>query len=826
VRFLGNCRRRRKETLSPLKAVNLESPYVVSYIKCRAALLLALAVSICHGATPRQITSLDSDWRFHRGDLPGVSVPTNQPISPPAELLTSAYDDSSWQKVNVPHDYVVEETFDPKAENQHACLPVEPAWYRKTIAVPASDQGRRLWLEFDGVYRAGQLWLNGHFLGRHASGYTSLRYDVSDIAKPGTDNLLVVRVDPRDFEGWWYEGGGIYRHTRLVSVAPTHVGPWGMNVVPRVDNPREGVWADAQLEITTTLANDATRTRVTVLSEVIDAEGTVVAKDGTGASLRTKGSADLQQSFPLPRANLWSCERPYLYHLRSSVLVDGKTVDQVTTPFGVRTIRFDVDRGFLLNGKPVKIKGVCNHQDFAGVGVALPDRIHEFRVQKIKEMGANAVRFSHNMMASEYLDACDRLGVLVMAENRHLGDSPEVLGELETLIRRDRNHPSVILWSICNEETEQGSELGARQGRAMVDLIHKLDPTRPTTTAMNKAIGNGLTKVIDVQGFNYHPESYDKFHRELPNLPFIATEIAAAVGTRGCYDRQPFTVTNDTARYQGNPTLRQVAAYDVNAADWAQTAEVAWQAVAARPWMAGGFVWSGFDYRGEPTPFLWPAVSSQFGIMDTCGFPKDAFYYYQSCWSAHPVLHLFPHWNWPGREGEEIPVWVYSNCDTVELFLNGKSLGAQTMKPNSHLEWKVKYAPGKLLAKAIRKGQTLQTTVETTGAPAAIALEPDRTTLTADGADVSLVTVKIVDAQGRTVPFATNAVTFNFTGPGRLLGVGNGDPASHEPDKANQRTAFKGLCLAIIQSGREPSPIRIQADSPGLKSAVVKVEAR
>jgi beta-galactosidase len=823
-------------------------------------LLLAIAASLSGvAATSRQITSLDFDWRFHRGDLPGVSVSSNAPASPPAQLLATAYDDSSWQKVNIPHDYIIEGTFDPKAENQHACLPVEPGWYRKTIAIPASDKVRRLWLEFDGVYRDSQMWLNGHFLGRHVSGYTSFRYDISRVAKPGTNNLLVVRVDPRNFEGWWYEGGGIYRHSRLVSVAPVHVAPWGVHVVPKVSNPRDGVQADARVEISTTLENAATNAhRATVLSEVLNANGTVIAKHRATCRLAAMASVDVQQTLALSKANLWSCERPYLYRLRTSVFIspsprgEGRPAlrsasdegggegdrdvqkptthetltDQTTTSFGVRTIRFDVDRGFLLNGKPLKIKGVCNHQDFAGVGIALPDRIHEFRVQRIKEMGANAVRFSHHMMASEYLDACDRLGVLVMAENRHLDDSPEILGELETLIRRDRNHPSIILWSISNEEKEQGSELGTRQGRAMVDLIHKIDNTRPATAAMNNGIGQGLTKVIDVQGFNYHPQSYDKLHRELPKLPFIATEIAAAVGTRGCYDRQPFTVTNDTARYQGNPAICQVAAYDVNAADWANTAEVAWQAVAVRPWMAGGFAWSGFDYRGEPNPFAWPAVSSQFGIMDTCGFPKDAFYYYQSWWSARPVLHLFPHWNWPGREGEEIPVWVYSNCDTVELFLNGTSLGAQTMKPNSHLEWKVKYAPGKLLAKGTRNGQTLQTTVETTGAPAAIALEPDRATLTADGVDVSLLTVKIVDAQGRTVPVATNAVTFNVTGPGRLLGVGNGNPTGHEPDKAKHRSAFNGLCLAIIQSAREPGAIRIQADSPGLKSAEAKVEAR
>jgi len=708
-------------------------------------------------------------------------------------------------------------------------LPVEPAWYRKTISIPAADPGRRLWLEFDGVYRDSQMWLNGHFLGRHASGYTSFCYDISKFAKPGTNNLLVVRVDPTQFEGWWYEGGGIYRHTRLVSVAPTHVTPWGVHVVANLNDPGDGIRANAQLEITTTVANDAAATdRATVLSEVINADGAVVATMRTIHRLAAEGSFDFRQSLALSQANLWSCERPCLYHLCTSVLVGGKTVDQITTDFGVRTIRFDPNRGFFLNGQPVKIKGTCNHQDFAGVGVALPDRLYEFRVQKLKEMGANAMRLSHNEMASELLDACDRLGMLVMAENRHLDDSPEILGQLENLVRRDRNHPSVVLWSISNEEKEQGSELGAKQGSAMVRLIRQLDDTRPVTAAMNNGIGHGLTGVIDVQGFNYHPDTYDRLHRELPQKPLIATEIAAAVGTRGCYAREPFTVPKDTARYEGNPARCQVAAYDVNAPDWAETAEEAWQAVAERPWMAGGFVWAGFDYRGEPTPFDWPAVSSQYAILDTCGFPKDVYYYYQSWWTDQPVLHLFPHWNWPAWEGQAIDVWCYSNCKQVELFLNGQSLGRKTMPRYSHLEWQVKYEPGTLSAKGFDgDGKVItETRVETTGEPAAIMLEPDRTILTADGEDVSLVTVKIVDSQGRTVPVATNEVTFSVTGAGHLLGLGNGDPTCHEPDKGSRRSAFNGLCLAIVQSSRTPGEIVIHADSPGLKSATAAIEAR
>ena len=410
--------------------------------------------------TPRQLTSLDFDWRFHRGDIPGVLLDdtTNQNLSPTSDFLNPAYDDSLWQKVNVPHDYIVEGAFDPKAEKQHGYLPVEPGWYRKTISIPAADQGRRLWLEFDGVYRDSQMWFNGRFLGRHASGYTSFCYDISKFAKPGTNNLLVVRVDPTKFEGWWYDGGGIYRHTRLVSAAPVHVSPWGVNVIAKVSDPGDGMQASARLQITTTLANDAAAAdRATVLSEVINTDGAVVATERTSHRLAAKGSFDFQQSLSLTRAYLWSCEHPYLYQLRTSILVGGELVDQTTTQFGVRTIRFDPDHGFFLNGKPVKIKGTCNHQDFAGVGVALPDRIYDMRVQKLKEMGANAWRYSHNMMAPEFLDACDRLGILVDGGKPSLGRfTLKFSAEVDSLVRRDRNHPQHRpIWSISNEEKER-----------------------------------------------------------------------------------------------------------------------------------------------------------------------------------------------------------------------------------------------------------------------------------------------------------------------------------------------------------------------------------
>ena len=792
-------------------------------------LLILVALGGTVFAGPREVTSLDFDWRFHRGDIPGIlsDSSTNGNFSPTPDFLSPSYDDSSWQIVNVPHDYVIDGTVDPKADEAHGYLPVEPAWYRKTIWIPAADKGQRLWLEFDGVYRDSQMWLNGHFLGRHPSGYTSFSYDISDFANPGTTNLLVVRVDPTQFEGWWYEGGGIYRHTRLISVAPTHVAPWGVHADATVKNPGDGIKADTQLNITIDVANDARKAdRATVLSEVVDANGAVVARVRSTQNIPASSSLECHQSLALPKANLWSCDYPYLYQLRTSVLVRGKLMDRVTNDFGARTIYFDPNRGFFLNGKRVEIKGTCNHQDFAGVGIALPDRLYAYRVQELKDMGANAMRFSHNEMAPELLDACDRLGILVMAENRHLGDSSEILGELDSLVLQDRNHPSIVLWSICNEEKEQGSPIGAKEGRAMVDEIHRLDDTRPITCAMNGSIGYGLTQVIDVQGFNYHPGSYDPVHRKFPRMPLIATEIGAAVGTRGCYGSESFTVHGDTANYEGEPTNCEVDAYDINAPDWAETAEDAWQAVVTRPWMAGGFVWSGFDYRGEPTPFAWPAVSSQYAILDTCGFPKDVYYYYKSWWTDQPVLHIFPSWNWPGKEGQNIDVWCYSNCKQVELFLNGHSLGKKTMPQYSHLVWDTKYEPGTISAKGYDgDGQvTAETSVETTGAPTAVALNPDRATLAADGRDICLITVKIVDAQGRIVPVADNKVTFKVTGAGQLIGLGNGDPASHESDKGNGRSAFNGLCLAIVQSTGAAGEISIEADSPGLNSATAVIE--
>jgi len=505
------------------------------------------------------------------------------------------------------------------------------------------------------------------------------------------------------------------------------------------------------------------------------------------------------------------------------VEVEGAAVDTYETEFGIRTLRFDADEGFFLNGKAVKIKGTCNHQDHAGVGAALPDRIQYYRIERLKAMGSNAYRTSHNLPTPELLDACDRLGMLVMDETRMMSSNPEGLSQLERLIRRDRNHPSVVIWSLGNEEPEQGSERGARMFTTMKRLARRLDPTRLVTAAQNGGWGKGISSVVDVFGCNYHDKDVDGYHREHPKQPMIGTETASTVSTRGIY-------ANDKEK-------GYVSAYDVNYPPWATTAQNWWSIYNARPYMAGGFAWTGFDYRGEPTPYGWPCINSHFGIMDTCGFAKDNFYYYQAWWGSRPVVHLFPHWNWPGKEGQEIEVWCHSNLDRVELFLNGTSLGSQNVVKDTHLMWKVKYQPGTLEARGYAArgdaargdksaAHVLVDKRETTGPAAAIRLLPDHKQIAGDGEDVSMVTVEIVDAQGRAVPIADNQVTFNVSGTGKLLGVGNGDPSSHESDQAAKRRAFNGLCMAIVQASRQAGDVVVEASSPGLQGTSVTINCR
>jgi len=803
----------------------------------RCAVLCAWCLAACVGLTgaaqaansSREVISLDQDWRFQLG------APTN--------AIAPDYDDHGWRQVDVPHDYVVEGVFsatnsfvypgmDPGWYSLHGFLPSPPATYRKAVFIPAGAAGRRLWLEFDGVFSNSRYWLNGRDIGSQYSGYARSRLDVTAAAVCGRTNILTVRVDPR-YDGWWYEGGGIYRHVRLVVLDPVHVAPDGVFVAPTVADPANGIHANATVMVTTEVTNTSTAAvAATLLSEILDAHGRRVATQSTVLALAAAAGSNATQPILLANANLWSLENPCLYQLRSTLQVSGRVVDQLTTSFGVRQLRFDADHGFFLNGRHVKIQGVNMHQDHAGVGVAVPDRLFEWRLERLKEMGCNAIRLSHNPVAPGLLDACDRLGFLVIAENRHLGDTyvdqtPKNTRAVEhrdltSLVRHDRNHPSIILWSLCNEQWIQGSPEAGAMARAMQQRVHELDPTRLVTAAMNGGFSDpgGFLGVLDAIGINYHPDVYGAVHARRPATPVLATEIASEIGTRGCYE------TNHWDDYWGDRERGYVSAYSINAGPGGQTVEAAWPPVATNDFMAGGFVWSGFDYKGEPRPFGWPVINSHYGVMDICGFPKDSYYYYQAWWTDKPVLHLLPHWNWPDREGQTIPVWVQSNCQEVELFLNGVSQGRQTVQPYRHLEWMVKYAPGKLTAKGLFHGQPVEAVVETTGAPAAIRLTPDRFALAADNADLAVVDVAVLDTQGRVVPVAGNKITFTVTGPAKLIGVGNGDPSSHEPDKSANRSAFNGLAQAIVQTTFQHGKIGIKAESPGLKAASITMNSR
>jgi beta-galactosidase len=772
----------------------------------------------------RERLSLDFGWRFHLGhaDDPardfgwGKSGDIFAKSGQTIPAATEKFDDSGWRKVDLPHDWAIELPFEHNPSlNDHGYHPLGRAfpatsigWYRRVFDLPASDLGRRIALEFDGVYRDSIVIFNGHYIGRNFSGYAPFRYDMGDHANYGSKNVLLVRVDATLGDGWFYEGAGIYRHVWLTKTNPVHVPQWGTLVRSTV---RPG--APAAVRITTEVDNETdVSSNCRVVSKIVDPAGrTVATVAATPISIPAWSRYTFEQTVEVAAPALWSVEDPRLYRLETAVESAGAAVDTYTTPFGIRSVRFDVEKGFFFNDKPVKLKGTCNHQDHAGVGAALPDRIQYYRVERLKDMGSNAYRTSHNPPTPELVDACDQLGMLMMCETRMMDSTPEGLSQLERMIRCHRNHPSIVIWSVGNEEPEQGTERGARIEATMKRIVKANDDSRPITQAMNYGWGGkGATKVQDVQGFNYGEDQIDRFHKDWPTLPMVGTETASTVSTRGIY-------FNDKEK-------GYVRAYDLEHPPWAKLAEVWWKFYDERPFLAGGFAWTGFDYRGEPTPYGWPCINSHFGIMDMCGFPKDNFYYYQAWWGSRPVLHLFPHWNWEGKEGQEVDVWVHSNLDRVELFLNGQSQGAQDITRNTHLMWKVKYAPGALEARGFKDGkQALVTNRETSGRAAKIVLSTDRQRLQANGEDVAMIAAQILDSQDREVPTADSPLTFKVSGGGKLIGLGNGDPSCHEMDKADSRRAFNGLCMAIVQTSKSADEIHVEASSPGLESATVSL---
>jgi beta-galactosidase len=771
--------------------------------------------------SPREHLLMDFGWKFSLGNYGNFEKDFTSGTSYFTYFAKAGYgdgpasvnfDDRTWRVLNLPHDWAVELPFSWSASHSHGYINLgwkfpenSVGWYRKSFAIPQSDLGKRITVQFDGIYRNAIVWVNGFYLGQEHSGYAAVEYDITDYLKYGGNNIITVRADATTEEGWFYEGAGIYRHVWLNKTTPLYIPQSGTFVTTEVDGNKAIVTAS----VTVTNKNSA-GISFDIEQKVVDASGNSIAT-GTNKQLFLKSGKTEEFFCKMEVMNpiLWSLETPYLHKLITTITSEGKVTDQYETTFGIRTIRFDANEGFFLNGKHVKIKGTNNHQDHAGIGAALPDAMQDYRISRLKEMGCNAYRCSHNPPTSELLDACDRLGMLVLVENRLMGSNQEHLDLLKRMIIRDRNHPSVILWSLGNEEWAiEGNTTGARIAATMQAFAQSVDSTRRYTTAISGGWGAGISTVIDVMGFNYLTHgSIDNQHKQFPIQPAVGTEESTTSGTRGVY-------INDKANGWMAATDRTGEGPSI---------ETGWKYYEERPFLAGLFYWTGFDYRGEPNPLAWPAVGSQFGIIDQCGFPKDVFYYLKSVWTSEPVLHIFPHWNWKGKEGQKISVWAYSNCDEVELFLNKKSLGKKSVPKNSHIEWLVEYQPGILLVKGFKNGKEILTKqVETTGDPKSVFLSSDRTSIKADGEDVSVITVQVKDIRGRAVPMAMNDIVFSIQGAGKIIGVGNGDPASHEPDRFIEEVKsvpIQNLKQLVVQDLENRPEVKSEFDDSSWKPA-------
>ena len=791
----------------------------------------AISAEALAAVAPREQLLFDFGWKFQFGN--GIDPAKDLGFgygqgdfakTGDFDFSKAKFDDSKWRTLNLPHDWAVELPFVNDGEQaSHGFKPLgrrypesSVGWYRREFEIPAGDTGRRIAVEFDGAFRDVIVFVNGCFIGRNNNGYAPFRFDLTDFLAYGAKNYIVARVDASFGDGWFYEGAGIYRHVWLTKTDALHLSKWESTVRTAVNGD------SAALTLATVVQNDGKDTENAKVSwQILDAAGkTVATAEAPVQTIAADGSASYTTTAQLANTALWSVDEPNLYSAIVTVEAGGKARDAERVSFGVRTAVFDAEKGFFLNGKSIKIQGTCNHQDHAGVGAALPDRLQVFRLAVLKEMGCNAVRTSHNMPTPEWVEGCDRMGLMMMCETRQMSSNPEGLAQLETMIKRYRNSPSIIIWSIGNEEwhlQDDMAEQGAKIGATMVEKCHELDPTRVVSAAVNGTNEKGISDSFDIIGFNYNLKGPDGYHKEHPKRPIYGSETSSAISTRGMYSTDPLrNLVND---YNG-------------VVPWGETAEEWWTFYGTREWEAGGFAWTGFDYRGEPTPYGWPSINSQFGIVDMCGFPKDTFYYYKAWWGKEPSLHLFPHWNFEGREGDMIPVWVYSNLEEVELFVNGQSAGSQKVPHLGHVEWKVKYEPGAIEARGSKGGAVVLTEKrETTGPTVAIRLTADRTEIDADGADLAILKVEALDKDGRPVPTAGNKIAFNVSGEGKLIGVGNGDPNCQESDKEPKRSLFNGLAQVIVQSTRRPGEIRVEAvkdgwDGPELTPAKLAITTK
>jgi beta-galactosidase len=812
----------------------------------RAAGLILLAVATVAAASEvrfgdeRRIAFNDG-WRFTKGDAAGADQP--------------GFSDSAWRSLDLPHDWAIEGPFDSKYDARCGGLPFYGiAWYRKRFTLPATVKGRYLSIEFDGVMSNSRVWLNGKELGSRPYGYIGFAFDLTGALRYGDENVLAVRVAPEDRSSRWYPGAGIYRNVWLDITGAVHVARWGTFLTtPEVTGEKAGV------AIKTEIRNRGSAPeRIVLETSIIDAAGKDAGRDETSATAPGGGRITVEQKAVVARPQRWDVDRPYLYKLVSVVKSGGKVLDRYVTPFGIRTVEIGKDKGFLLNGRRLKLKGVCLHHDLGALGAAVNRRATERQLQIMKAMGANAIRTSHNPPSPEQLEFCDRLGLVVMDEAFDMWRIPKAPNgsakyfdqwgetDIADMVRRDRNHPSIVLWSIGNEVPEQGRPDGGKLASRLAGIVKGEDPTRLVSAGFDNwenAIKNSLAAAVDIPGFNYKPMFYEQILKGHSNWTIVGAETSSCVSSRGVYHLP-------IEKYQRHESL-QLSSYDILAPPWATAPDVEFEVQDRLPNVLGEFVWTGFDYLGEPTPFGgdnrkgdWPARSSYFGIVDLAGFPKDRYYLYQSVWTKEPMVHILPHWNWAGREGQAIPVFAYTNAGEVELFLNGRSLGRKTrgaepveipVGPNVskdlkfltkyRLAWQVPYEPGVLRAVAYGQGrQVAAKEVRTAGAPARIALIPDRTRIAADGEDLSFVTVRIEDKEGIFCPLASNLVRFKVDGAGRIAAVDNGNAATVEPFQADSRKAFNGLAMLIVRSNRgEAGRIRIAATSDGLRVAETSI---
>jgi beta-galactosidase len=799
---------------------------------------------------PRNRSSFDLSWKFSRGDFPGAQMPE--------------FSDSGWRALDLPHDWSIEGPFGEKEPSSFcgAYLPTGMGWYRKRFRVPDSYKEKKFTIEFDGVYQNSEVWINGQWLGKRPYGYVPFFYDLTPHINFGRENVVAVKVDnSHQTNCRWYTGSGIYRHTWLLSTNKVHVAPWGTFV----SSPQVSTDA-ATLRVNTKIQNEGKEAaRCNLVSSLIDHDGNVIQTAEATQEIRTGSEFEFVQQINVDRPHLWSVADPYLYKVHGSVRILNATVDECDTPLGIREAAFDADRGFVLNGERVKLKGVCLHHDAGCLGAAVPERVWERRLEILRDMGCNAIRTSHNPYAAEFLDLCDRMGFLVMNEAFDEWKVPKgQIGpngyanyfdewyerDVQNFVRRDRNHPSIVLWSAGNEIGDQGSAQGPETLGKLLKVFHAEDPSRPVTAGCDhihsepasEAATPEFLSLLDVVGYNYvdrwrdRREKYYSIDRHaFPRRRFVGTESEAMGGIRGEYPDLFLANVPPTGGFFQFLRGRNV---DV---------EQLWKFVSTYDYVAGDFMWTGIDHLGEAR---WPMKSSSSGVIDTCGFKKDGFYFYQSQWTDKPVLHVFPHWNWQGKEGHIIPVTCFTNCDTVELFLNGRSLGvkgyafprlgmegrwgnmpdrAKVLRTTGdlHLSWDVLYEPGALKGVGTKDGKVVATAeIFTTGQPASIGLSSDRESLVTDHRDVAHVAVYILDDQGRVVPTANNEVSFEIEGAGLLLGTDNGDPASHEDYKSNRRRAFNGLCLAIVRSNGKAGRIQVKVVSPGLQSASVIIATK